>query len=462
MLDAALQFVGRTHPMVLHLPIGIVAALLALEALALLRRDPLPRSVRTPLAWLLAASAAASVASGLLLSSEDGYAGRTLDLHKWLGIAVGLAAAACAVSLHVPRARPLYGPLVVVCGVLIIPAGHFGAAMTHGEGFLTAPLREHAAAQRSREGPNGGTLPVAGGEYATRIAPIFERYCVSCHGESTRKGKLALHTPAAIMAGGATGPALEPWDAEASELVFRMRLPVDDDAAMPPKGKPRPDEATIALIAAWIDAGANFEDDEQTAAPPAAAAPAAPAPRPTRLEAPAEALAALRAAHAHVEVIDPATGALWVSFASAPGIGDDAARRLLAPVSPMVAELSLARTAIGDPTMDIVADMPRLRVLSLAGTRCTAEGLGRLSALPLLEVLSLAGVSVGESAARVLATGFPALRKVHVWDSGMDDAGIAQLRAARPDLMVESGQPPTDAGEPEPDFTFSSDAPPPS
>lgn len=457
MLDAVLQFVGRTHPMVLHLPIGIVAALLALEALALLRRDALPRSVRVPLVWLFAAAAAASVVSGLLLSNEEGYAGRTLGLHRWLGIAVGLAAAVCAVSLHIPRARPLYGPLVVVCGVLIIPAGHFGAAMTHGEGFLTAPLREHAAAQRSREGPNGGTLPVAGGEYATRIAPIFERYCVSCHGESTRKGKLALHTPAAIMAGGATGPALEPWDAEASELVFRMRLPVDDDAAMPPKGKPRPDEAAIALIAAWIDAGANFEDDEQTAAPPAA-----PAPRPTRLEAPPDALAALRAAHAHVEVIDPATGALWVSFASAPGIDDDAARRLLAPVAPMVAELSLARTAIGDPTLDIVASMPRLRVLSLAQTRCTVEGLRRLSALTQLEVLSLAGVSAGEPAADVLATGFPALRKVHVWASGIDNAHIARLLAARPGLEVETGQPLADPVEPEPDFTFSSDAPPPS
>lgn len=461
MLDAALQFVGRTHPMVLHLPIGVVAALLALEALALIRREPLPRSVRAPLAWLLAASAAASVASGLLLSSEDGYAGRTLDLHKWLGIAVGVAAAACAVSLHVPRARPLYGPLVVVCGALLVPAGHFGAAMTHGEGFLTAPFRERAAAQPSREGPNGGVPPAARGEYATTIAPIFERYCVSCHGESTRKGKLALHTPAAIMAGGATGPALEPWDAEASELVFRMRLPVDDDAAMPPKGKPRPDEAVIALIAAWIDAGANFEGGDEVAAPPGTAERAAPAPQPTRLEAPAEALAALRAAHAHVEVIDPATGALWVSFASAPAIDDDAASRLLAPVAPVVAELSLARTAIGDPTLGIVANMPRLRVLSLAQTRCTVEGLRLLSALPHLEVLSIAGMSAGESAADVLATGFPALRKVHVWASGMDNAHIVRLLAARPGLVIGTGQPPSDPVEPEPDFTFSSDAPPP-
>ncbi|MBX3407567.1 MAG: hypothetical protein KF869_12475 [Phycisphaeraceae bacterium] len=466
MLESLFQFAGRVHPMVLHLPIGIVAAILALEAIALARREPLVRSIRVPLAWLFAATAAASTVSGLLLSNEDGYGGQTLDLHRWLGIAVGIAAALCALSLHVQRARPLYGPLLLACAALLVPAGHFGAAMTHGEGFLTAPFRDRAAAQRERGGPTGGTF-AADGEYARVIAPIFERYCVSCHGESTRKGKLALHTPEGIMAGGASGSALEPGDADDSELVFRMRLPIDDDAAMPPKSKPRPADDALAAIIAWINAGASFEGAGESGAGPAAPDPArqsgsalAPPPR-GRDAPPPAALAALRAAHVHVEVIDPATGALWVSFAAAPGIDDADARRLLQPVAPMVEELSLARTAIGDSTMDIVAAMPRLRKLSLAHTHCTADGLGMLAGLPALEVLSVAGTSIGEPGADALAIGFPALCKVYVWDSGMYSAGVDRLRAARPSLEIEADQSPPDLGEPEPEFSFSSDAPPP-
>lgn len=458
MVESLLQFAGRTHPMVLHLPIGIVAAILALEVIALARREPLARSIRVPLAWLFAASAAASTVSGLLLSNEDGYGGQTLDLHKWLGIAVGIAAALCIVSLHVQRARVLYGPLLLACAALLVPAGHFGAAMTHGDGFLTAPFRDRVAVQRDRSGPTGGTF-AADGEYARVIAPIFDRYCVSCHGESTRKGKLALHTPEAIMSGGATGSALEPGDADDSELVFRMRLPIDDDAAMPPKGKPRPADDALAAIIAWINAGASFEGAAESGGGPGAPDPARQSG--STLAPPPAAIAALRAAHVHVEVLDPATGALWVSFAAAPGIDDTDARRLLEPVAPMVAELSLARTAIGDPTMDIVAAMPRLRKLSLAHTHCTADALGRLAGLPALEVLSVAGTSIGEPGADALAIGFPALLKVYVWNSGMHSAGVDRLRAARPTLGIEADQTLPDLGEPEPEFSFSSDAPPP-
>ena len=50
----------------------------------------------------------------------------------------------------------------------------------------------------------------------------------------------------------------------------------------------------------------------------------------------------------------------------------------------------------------------------------------------------------------------PALRRVHVWRSGISGAGIATLRAARPELVVETGdattaavlesEPPLDSG----------------
>ncbi len=260
MLDVLFQLAGRAHPLFLHLPIGILAALVMLELLALAKRIDLHPSIRAVLAWLTFAAAAASVVSGLLLEREPAYsaAGETLQLHKWLGIAVGVATLLAAVSLSLKPVRKAYPLLLTVAFAAVFPAGHLGATLTHGEGFLTEPLM-------AREDRTPVTIDEqnahAGGMYARQVAPIFERYCVSCHGEDKAKGDLALHTPEAIRAGGQTGPTLEPGDPENSEILIRMRLPVTNRDHMPPRARPQPDDNMIAIIERWIEMGAPFAGD---------------------------------------------------------------------------------------------------------------------------------------------------------------------------------------------------------
>lgn len=184
MLDPFLQVAGRAHPMLLHLPIGMLVALIALEFLALIRLIDLSARARIALAWLVFLSAAISIASGLLLEREPAYTGgETLDLHKWIGIGFGILAMLTAVSASAPRLRKAYPLLLLLATAAMFPAGHLGATMTHGEGFLTEPLLTRAASPlRSGE---GSTLPTAArGTYTDKIAPIFDKYCISCHGDS--------------------------------------------------------------------------------------------------------------------------------------------------------------------------------------------------------------------------------------------------------------------------------------
>jgi len=92
-------------------------------------------------------------------------------------------------------------------------------------------------------------------DYATRVAPIFSKYCAGCHNDDDREGKFSLESYAALQRGTAHGPALLPGDAAGSRIV-RLLTGVAKPM-MPPKDEPRPVAGEIAVIQAWIDSGAR-------------------------------------------------------------------------------------------------------------------------------------------------------------------------------------------------------------
>ncbi len=466
MLDTLLQVTGRAHPMLLHLPIGMLAALVCLEILALARLIELQTRIRAVLACLVFLSAAASVASGLLLEREPAYTGGTgwtdtLSLHKWLGIGFGIITLLSVMSLATARTRKAYPLLLMLSAAAMFPVGHFGATMTHGEGFLTEPLFP------------GPLAPVRGsssrGIYPEQIAPILARYCVSCHGDSKMQGKLALHTPEAILAGGATGSAIEPGDPDNSEMLVRMLLPLTSRDHMPPKVRPQPDQATIDLFKRWIAAGAPFEGGELLPtgdAPSATPEPPAEPPPPPDLGSSAspapssDALVAIRARHVHAEIIDPEKNLLWISFDGAAAIPDAEMAALLSPLAPFILDLSLAGSRAGPSTFAQLPMMHSLRRLSLARTPTTSRDISSISTLSSLQELILSSVPLDDAAAQSLATGFTGLSRVFLWRSGLSDGAFTALREARPSLMISCDTLPADALETEPPPKVATDSPP--
>jgi hypothetical protein len=91
--------------------------------------------------------------------------------------------------------------------------------------------------------------------FEARIRPLFAENCYSCHSAKEKiKGDLRLDAPAKILAGGHSGPAIVPGDAEASLLIKAVRY-ADEDLQMPPDDKKLPAEQ-IALLEAWVKMGA--------------------------------------------------------------------------------------------------------------------------------------------------------------------------------------------------------------
>lgn len=96
--------------------------------------------------------------------------------------------------------------------------------------------------------------------FASRIVPVLERTCYSCHGEEKQRGGFAAHTFEALSKGGKDGgPGIVPGKPEESSVLARILLPADHDDHMPPEGKPQPTEKEIALFKWWIAQGADAQ-----------------------------------------------------------------------------------------------------------------------------------------------------------------------------------------------------------
>ncbi len=290
-----LEVFARAHPMVLHVPFGVLASLLLLETWALVRRRPPEGSTRGLLAGLFAASAALAAGSGWFLGEQPDYGGELLELHENLGLATAGVGAVVALAAWTGRRR-LYGWALIAGAVLIGFTGHHGASMTHGKGFLLEPLRrsEREAAPRmplapdtlgAARTPAGSGTPEAAGaagvqsaagvqgaaspsstqaasawsaeqRLAARAQGLLADRCAACHGATKAKAGLKLHEHAAILAGARGGRVVVvPGDVEASELVRRLRLPPDDDEHMPPESKRQLTAEELDAVVAWVGAG---------------------------------------------------------------------------------------------------------------------------------------------------------------------------------------------------------------
>ncbi len=92
--------------------------------------------------------------------------------------------------------------------------------------------------------------------FREQVAPVLERRCVSCHGESSPKGKLSLVTGKTLKSGGASGPAVVPGKPEESLLIESISGERPD---MPQTGPPLSAQE-VAHVRTWIEQGAHWPE----------------------------------------------------------------------------------------------------------------------------------------------------------------------------------------------------------
>lgn len=249
-----IMFLGRLHPLFVHLPIGMVAALVIVEALTIKTKPERVSETRKLLIWATALSAVVSSIAGWFLAAEGGYSEGLLFWHRWLAIAFAVVLLlGAAISLTQKWSGALLRAGVLGTAVVLMTvAGHMGGTMTHGETYLSRYAPPFLV---SLLGPGETTEPSIPDDSTSVssdtqiVLAMLEARCIECHGASKQKGRLRLDTPEGIAG------ALTEGDPAQSELFRRISLPAGDFDIMPPEGDVIGDDEVLAVMR-WIRDGA--------------------------------------------------------------------------------------------------------------------------------------------------------------------------------------------------------------
>ncbi len=261
-----LRVLARSHPLLVHFPVALLVAAALFAFLP--SRFASARAASLPCLALGAGASLLAAASGSLHAVFEPH-GRSTELllgrHALLGWATAaVSLVALAVVVRGRRRRTEEGPwarlgLLAACA-LLLPAGHLGASLVYGPGYLLEPIRSDGEAQdgAAEEEAADSTSPAVEdpriGYFRSVVVPIFERHCIRCHGPEKQKGGLRLDRIDESAFDPDLG-VLVPGDPEASYLFELITLPPDDPDRMPAKGPPL-DRNEIEAIRLWIEMGA--------------------------------------------------------------------------------------------------------------------------------------------------------------------------------------------------------------
>lgn len=468
MLTELQPFIGRFHPLVVHLPIGFLLLAGAIELLARTRRfrDAGLARVMPALLGLSALATLGAIVTGTLLAGSGDYDAALVGRHQQWGLVLGaVVAIACAAAwwrtqADGPAPRRLYTAAGVATLVLVSVTGHIGGTLTHGEGYLTEhlpplPFLSSARANADRAPVDLSATPV----FATLVAPTLEARCVGCHGPARQAGKLRLDSPEAIRKGGEDGAVVVPGSARDSRLVTRVFLPASDRKVMPPKGHAPPSHAEMAVLRWWIDQGASFDQVLADADVPAdLEAAIADRVGPVDFSAPPilsvrvqpadpKAIDAARALQLRIEPLRADTPLLVVEAPPAARAFDDEGLKALEPLASQIAWLDLSGTQVTDAGLTtFLPKVAHIWKLSLARTAATDRTLGALGKADRLEAINVYATAVGDAGLKAIEK-LPRLRSVYAWQTRVTPEAAEALHTATGRVQVNLGAPPEPVAE---------------
>jgi mono/diheme cytochrome c family protein len=439
------EYAGKFHPLIVHLPIGILIVFLVLGFF--IPRKQLQESYRLIRLILLvsALSATFSCISGLVLSGSGEYDLKLTVNHRNMGIALALFNWIIFIAFKKLLNSPkwIYNTLLVIILLVTILTGHLGGSLTHGSDFLSPPKTNEWFVSTSDYDKK---VTINSTAFET-VSVIFEENCFSCHGQNKQKGNLRLDTKEGLLTGGDAGSLLADNKSE-SELLKRIMLPIDDEDHMPPKEKKQLTTVEINFLNWWIKNSADldktlaelnlpdslqvlFAHDEIVSVdkfiPETEVKPADP-----------NVLEKLNSYHVLVSPVAANSNYLSVSFMNVlPANGTNALEELT-KLNQQIIRLNLDYQNLDTLAWRKVGFLTNLRKLSLKNSNMDDEKLVHLKSLNSLVSLNLTATNV-TSTGLENSLNLPELESIYLYQTNIDEAGFKSLNSKFPSVKIVTG-----------------------
>ncbi len=254
-------FIGRFHPLMVHLPIGIFILGFFFEVLLQSGFHDLIQSRKTVIITYIMGLFAGIVAAltGWLLSFSNDYGIEALNDHKQLGIATLVTMLLVIIyQIKAPNTKgklKLAGSSIAI--VLIGLTGHFGGNLTHGPTYLVKYGPEFLknnenASFNSLSDINPDSLKI----YKDIIHPLIQNQCLACHNTEGNYGGLILEKYSDLFKEADHDIPVVPGSPDRSEMLKRVSLPLHYEKTMPPQ-KAGFSYTDIQILRYWIENGAD-------------------------------------------------------------------------------------------------------------------------------------------------------------------------------------------------------------
>ena len=438
-LPTWLQVAGRMHPLVLHLPIGILIFVIVLT----LFQKQLESSVSHQIihVGLLLTSLSASIAAlfGFFLSLQSDYGSAVLMRHKVSGIVLSFVVYAVLLWHRGGLKRPVFLALGAISLFTLIVAGHTGSVLTHGDNFLWAPISKSSVV----------LTPENSSVYKFAVEPILERKCFTCHNESKAKGKLIMTSEQQFRAGGENG---KPWvegKPMESRMIKAFYLPINHDEHMPPDGKPQLTQLEVETLKAWIKSGADFEkklnqfpDGDSLKFMVASLV----ALRPSAPEVPQYTFTA--ASENQIKKMNTPFRSVFPLYEGSPALQADffvkkyfeiKSLEELRAVKDQVVTINLSKMPVTDKDLSILKAFKNLEQVNLNFSAIKGEGLTELRSIKNLKSISLSGTAVGVRDVASLVS-MSQLKELYVWNTKVSASQADSLREKYPSILIIDSQ----------------------
>ncbi len=466
-------FIGHLHPLLVHLPIGILLFGILMMLYQQLTAKDLNDAIS--LAFLVGAiSALLACIAGWLLAQSGEYDDVLIQKHQWTGIATAV------ISFAIYFLQRFRWVMVSILAILLTITGHFGATITHGEHYIFRSTIDTAATTVDSNDTTHNFIDttqfskkdtfkiVKYNIYQAEILPILKSNCYNCHAASKQKEGLRLDTESFIKKGSKNSLVLIAGDPVNSLLYSSLVLPIEDEKHMPPKGKHQLTPKEIQSIRKWIQYGASFKTKVDTiyfkngiASQPSTQSDLISKEKKydntfkqvqnNQLATPQASLISIKNPDSVSStvlnlfqqkkiILSPITSEsnwLMANFVNAVPF-EKSNLLLLKQIDQQLVTLKLTNLPVKDEDIKIIAGLPNLQKLNLENTAITNLSLEYLQQLPRLQTLNLYGTNITDEGLTKLIQ-CKSLTAVYVWRTNTTEEGIKKFKKTRPSVKIETG-----------------------